>query len=261
MKKKFHNGLTSSSYFPSTLSGVNCLITGLFLLLSLVGVAVAQQAEPSVSDSAETSSLSAVTPTVPVKSTRQQDTFTFLPTMLDGYEKYSTPQQEIVQKALELAGMGLTYQYGSADPKSGGMDCSGAINYLLKQIGVENVPRQSNMFYRWTWQEDTFFAVNGTKLDSFEFSKLEPGDLLFWTNTYKVDRNPPVTHVMIYLGEHKETGKLVMFGASSGRRYLGKRVGGVSVIDFTIPTRTTPDSRGLIPRFIGYARIPGLLDK
>ena len=50
----------------------------------------------------------------------------------------------------------------------------------------------------------------------------KPGDLLFWTGTYSVERDPPVTHTMIYLGEEKKSGKPIMVGASDGRTYEGR---------------------------------------
>ena len=66
---------------------------------------------------------------------------------------------------------------------------------------------------------------------NFDFSKLKPGDLLFWSGTYRVKRTPPITHVMLYLGKTKNN-ELLMFGASNGRTYRGKRMNGVSVFDF-----------------------------
>jgi hypothetical protein len=84
-------------------------------------------------------------------------------------------------------------------------------------------------------------------LDSFEFNELKPGDLLFWTGTYDVEKDPPVTHTMIYLGEDKETGKPVMLGASDGRSFEGKRMSGVSVFDFKTASKKATSS-GRHPR-------------
>ena len=84
---------------------------------------------------------------------------------------------------------------------------------------------------------------------------------MFWSGTYQVNRDVPITHVMIYLGTEKKTKKPVMVGASDGRTYNGERRFGVSVFDFRLPNGTPnkgdPD---LIPRFEGYASIPGLGD-
>ena len=68
-----------------------------------------------------------------------------------------------------------------------------------------------------------FRAVLSRDIDSFELNELKPGDLLFWTGTYDVEKDPPVTHTMIYLGKEKKTGKPVMVGASDGRTFEGER--------------------------------------
>jgi hypothetical protein len=63
---------------------------------------------------------------------------------------------------------------------------------------------------------------------------------------------------MIYLGKEKDSGKPIMVGASDGRTYQGEKQFGVSVFDFkTAPAREASAS-GKNPRFVGYARIPGL---
>ena len=82
---------------------------------------------------------------------------------------------------------------------------------------------------------------------------LRPGDLLFWVNSTKdakTDRDPPVTHVMIYLGKRRNDGHPVVAGASDGRSLDGQRMNGVSVFDFKLPSPGSP------ARFIGYAHLP-----
>jgi cell wall-associated NlpC family hydrolase len=154
--------------------------------------------------------------------------------------------------SLALTRLNLSYAYGSSDPKNGGMDCSGTVYYLLRQAGVPDVPRDSSEMYKWAWQESRFWAVVSSHGDTFELAHLKPGDLLFWTGTYHIDRDPPVTHVMIFLGTDRQTGKLVMAGASDGRTFNGQPRNGVSVFDFKIPPA------GGESRFIGYAAVPGL---
>jgi len=46
--------------------------------------------------------------------------------------------------------------------------------------------------------------------------------LMFWTGTYETGRDIPVSHVMLYLGREKGSGKRIMFGASDGRSWLGE---------------------------------------
>jgi hypothetical protein len=84
---------------------------------------------------------------------------------------------------------------------------------------------------------------------------------MFWSGTYQVNRDVPITHVMIYLGTEKKTEKPVMVGASDGRSYNGERRFGVSVFDFKLPNGTpNKNDPDITPRFEGYASIPGLED-
>jgi hypothetical protein len=172
--------------------------------------------------------------------------------------------RRLLARALALTKLNLAYRYGSSDPATGGMDCSGTIYHLLQQDGVKDTPRDSSEMYRWVWTQGRFHAVVSSNPDSFELARLKPGDLLFWTGTYHVTRDPPVTHVMIYLGVDRHNGRRVMMGASEGRRFNGIPRYGVSVFDFTIPRADTslgenPGAASDSPsRFIGYGAIPGL---
>lgn len=167
--------------------------------------------------------------------------------------------QQLIAAALDLTKLNLTYSYGSADPSAGGMDCSGTIYYLFRSQGLKDVPRDSSSQYVWARKHGQFFAVVSTLADSFEFKDLQPGDLMFWSGTYNTGRDVPISHVMLYLGCEKGTGKRVMFGSSDGRSYNGIQRWGVSVFDFKMPKAdpTNPDKR---VDFVGYARIPGLRD-
>lgn len=164
--------------------------------------------------------------------------------------------RKLIQTSLDLAGRGLGYTYGSAAPSRGGMDCSGFIYYVLQQQGLTEAPRDSSELYIWVRKAGTFRAVIGRTRASFEFDDLRPGDLLFWTGTYDVKHDPPVSHTMIYLGRDRTTGKDLMIGSSDGRTYLDEKQSGVSVFDFKLPGEAAAGKRQ--PTFVGYARIPGL---
>jgi cell wall-associated NlpC family hydrolase len=166
--------------------------------------------------------------------------------------------RQILDAGLALTKQDLGYTYGSADPKNGGMDCSGFIYYLLKQNGFPDVPRDSSGQYVWVRKAGDFKAVVSRKEDSFELDDLKPGDLLFWRGTYNIDRDPPITHTMIYLGREKRTKKRVMIGSSDGRTYDGKQRWGVSVFDFKLPPPPRSGDAKISPVFVGYGRIPGL---
>ena len=183
---------------------------------------------------------------------------------LRDYDAQPPVVRRLLAHALALTKLDLAYRYGASDPAGGGMDCSGTIYYLLRQAGVKDAPRDSSGMYRWVWMQGRFQAVVSSSPDTFELSRLKPGDLLFWTGTYRVTRDPPVTHVMIYLGIDRHNGRRVMMGASEGRRFEGISRYGVSVFDFTIPRpakasgETAQAASELQSRFIGYGAIPGL---
>src|SRR5215475_6454936 len=180
------------------------------------------------------------------------------PDQIGNYETDPAKVREILDAGLALTKQDLGYTYGSADPKSGGMDCSGFIYYVLKQNGFPDVPRDSSQQYVWVRKAGDFDAVLSHKEDSFEFNDLKAGDLLFWRGTYNIERDPPITHTMIYLGREKRTNKRVMIGSSDGRTYDGKQRWGVSVFDFKMPPPPKSGDAKISPVFVGYGRIPGL---
>jgi len=144
--------------------------------------------------------------------------------------------RELLGEAVELTRRDLKYIYGVADPERG-FDCSGMVFHLLLKMGAPNVPRQANTLYEYLKQKDAFHSARN---DS-GLSDLEPGDLLFWTGTYKIDRK--VTHVMIYLGKDNVTGQRWMVGAASPRM-------GIDVFKFNLG-----ESSGLGSKFIGFGKI------
>jgi cell wall-associated NlpC family hydrolase len=180
------------------------------------------------------------------------------PDAIEGYEKYPSKVRQILDAGLALTKENLGYTYGSADPKDGGMDCSGFIYYVLQQNGFPDVPRDSSQQYVWVRKAGDFNAVLSRKEDSFELNDLKPGDLLFWRGTYSIERDPPITHTMIYLGREKRTNKRVMVGSSDGRTYDGKQRWGVSVFDFKLPPPPKSGDAKISPVFVGYGPIPGL---
>lgn len=176
------------------------------------------------------------------------------PEKLDGFDHYAPQIQQLIRDALALTKLNLTYTFGSSNPKQGGMDCSGTIFHLLNALGLKSVPRQSNEMCAWVQSHTLLHRID--KADSLkhpEFAALHPGDLLFWSGTYEATpRTLPVTHVMLYLGKMKTSGRHLLFGASDGRAYQGERRTGVSVFDFSIPRE------GSKSKLYGYGLIPGV---
>lgn len=217
--------------------------------------------EPSETPSpTETPSPSSTPTATPEKAKRGAPNATLLPEAISGFENYPPKVQRLLTSALELTTRNLDYEYGSADPANGGMDCSGFVYFVLKQNGIDDVPRDSSEQYIWLRRTGRFEPVVSQKEDSFEFDNLKPGDLLFWTGTYSIERDPPITHAMIYLGREKKTGMRVMVGASDGRTYQSQQRFGVSVFDFKMPRADKGEIENgkTRPRFVGYAHIPGL---
>jgi cell wall-associated NlpC family hydrolase len=186
---------------------------------------------------------------------------TLSPDEITGYEDYPAKVRQILDAGLELTKQNLGYTYGSADPTNGGMDCSGFIYYLLTENGFKDVPRDSSQQYAWVRKAGNFNAVLSRHEDTFELDALKPGDLLFWSGTYSIDRDPPITHTMIYLGREKRTKKRVMIGSSDGRTYDGKQRWGVSVFDFKMPPPPNSGDAKISPVFVGYGRIPTLVEE
>jgi hypothetical protein len=171
---------------------------------------------------------------------------------IEGFEENPKAVRDLLEKALMLTRQNLGYRFGSSDPSLGGMDCSGTIFHLLRDVGVKDVPRSAEQIYQWILKKGTLQPVNARTPEARSFVSLRPGDLLFWTGTYSADGRNVVTHVMIYLGRAKSDGRRLMVGSSDGRTYRGKKCFGVSVFDFRLPKE---ESRS---RFVGFAQIPGL---
>lgn len=165
------------------------------------------------------------------------------------YDNYPPNVKNVISHAMVLSKEHLTYMFGSADPKNGGLDCSGAIYDLLRGIRHTHVPRDSYDMYIWLLKAGKIHHVTYDHFRSKQFRDLKPGDLLFWTGTFRTRRKPPITHVMMYLGKDKNNVPL-MFGSSDGGIYKGREMWGVSVFQFILPL---PRDRA---RFVAYGCIP-----
>ena len=228
------------------------------------GKSAAAADEPKISSAAKAEGTPSASPAPSPAATSTIDV-----SDLRDFDAQPAPVRGLLSAALDLTRRNLTYTYGSADPANGGMDCSGTIYYLLKAAGFDDVPRSASEQYAWVRRQSRFYAVLSKKEDSFELKEMRPGDLLFWTGTYHIERDPPVTHTMLYLGRRQKDGKPLMFGASDGRPYDGQRRNGVSVFDFRMPAAPSADSVDAStaaapdhsPDFAGYGPIPGLAER
>lgn len=112
-------------------------------------------------------------------------------------------------------------QYRSAGTSTKGFDCSGYVQYVYKNLGV-NLPRTSRSMYG--------------KGEAVKKNELMPGDLVFFNTS-----GSGVSHVGIYIGQskfiHSSSSKGVSIASINdpyywGDRYIGaKRITSVAVAD------------------------------
>lgn len=176
---------------------------------------------------------------------------------LKGFEALPEDRQKIIRKAIEVAKESpwLPYRFGGSSPADGGFDCSGAMYYVMTQVGIDP-PRTSANQYLWLKEEDRLneIAASVTSLDDPGMKALQPGDLLFWGGTYEPTdgRTVNITHVALFLGHEKKDGRAVMINATDGRSYRGTKANGYGVYDFRLPLE------GGRSVFMGYGTPPGI---
>jgi cell wall-associated NlpC family hydrolase len=230
---------------------VNRPLIALFVLCPFIGLASPKSGAKSNSSKADSQSFD-VDDNDQTGSSKSGPQASLETTEIAGFGDLPPLSKKFVSAALHLTKCRLTYRFGSADPANGGMDCSGTIHFLLRYMGLKTPPRDASSIYLWAQSHGTLTEVRTNDINDPRFRSLRPGDLLFWEGTYDVQRIPPISHAMVYLGREKSTGNHVMAGASDGRRYRGVKRNGVSVFDFTLPK---PGSKAV---FVGFARVPGL---
>jgi len=94
------------------------------------------------------------------------------------------------------------------------MDCSNTARWLMFRTAGLQLPRTASSQYEYFRTRGKLAKVgrNPSKLRQM----LKPGDLLFWKNTYRPKRKPPITHVMIYIGTTPD-GRMQMVGSQGSR--------------------------------------------
>lgn len=147
-------------------------------------------------------------------------------------------KREIRKTAEGIARLGLPYVFGGSSTDNGGMDCSGSIQYLLKSLGYQNVPRTS--FAQYEWVKNNERMKRGKTLSE---KNLNPGDLIFWGGTYRSGHK--VSHVMMYMGQGTD-GKLYMYGAR-GTQKSGVSGAGVDIFELR---------PGKHDNLVGYGQLP-----
>ncbi len=176
------------------------------------------------------------------------------PEEIRDFDSNPEPVRKLLLAALDLTKRDLGYQYSSADPSRGGMDCSGTIYYLLNRAGRRPMcPARRTSSMPGARRKRPSTPVKSPSITGDRVRRaFVPATCFSGPARMQIQRKAPVTHVMIYLGKAKQDGRRLMVGASDGRTYRGEKKYGVSVFDFRMPAAESPS------RFIGYARVPGL---
>ena len=148
-----------------------------------------------------------------------------------------------LQAARSLAERGIEYDEEWRPPgehDAWPMDCSNTARYLYKiTTGIELPRTASDQYYSLHLQNkawDVPVTESGFADCNYLRENLKPGDLLFWENTYRPERQPPITHVMIFLGTN-DKGEWIMAGSQTSRGgEHNRRNGGPDVYVFN-PTQ------------------------
>lgn len=127
------------------------------------------------------------------------------------------------QEAAALSAAGLAYGASFVPPgetSAWRMDCSNAARYLVRRTRGIELPRTASDQYNYVRRNGRLKRAGGlfggVPEESWWAKRLRAGDLLFWEHTYKPQRRPPITHVMVYLGPDS-AGNLLMAGAQNSR--------------------------------------------
>jgi cell wall-associated NlpC family hydrolase len=148
-----------------------------------------------------------------------------------------------LQAARDLGDQGIVYDGDWCPPgesHSWTMDCSNTTRYIYRVTAGIQLPRTASDQYYYLHLQDKAWdvpqAANGFADCNYLRQNLKPGDLLFWENTYRPERQPPITHVMIFLGTN-ERGEWIMAGSQTGPGGAhNRRHGGPDIYVFN-PTR------------------------
>ncbi len=130
---------------------------------------------------------------------------------------------KFLQQARALGSQAIGYDDDWRPPgeaRSWAMDCSNTARYLYKVTAGIDLPRTASDQYYYLHLQGKAWDVpqgpDGYADANFLRRNLKPGDLLFWENTYRPERQPPITHVMIFLGTN-DKGQWLMAGSQSSR--------------------------------------------
>ncbi len=115
------------------------------------------------------------------------------------------------------------------------MDCSNTTRFLFHKIFKIDIGRTaSEQYYRLKVKGQAWevpMDAKGRPDIDYLHENLKEGDLLFWEHTYSPDREPPITHVTVYLGTDEE-GRFLMVGSEQGKGLLDSSFNGPDLYYF-----------------------------
>lgn len=164
----------------------------------------------------------------------------FLFTVSLSAELSKAEKDNLTKTAEWLAAFDIKYSKAWTPPDSNKpvkLDCSGTVQYLYSKALSKIMPRDSysqfNFFKEKGWLFEPPKSADN-KVNTEELKKqLQFGDLLYWQNSYNVplDRSPPVSHVMIYMGMDA-TGVMRVAGSNTWGDGLITKGGGPDIYIF-----------------------------
>ncbi len=135
------------------------------------------------------------------------------------------------------------------------MDCSNTVRFILWKAFGMNLPRTASSQYVYLKRKEKVKPVplqtDGRVDPDRLLADMRSGDLLFWEWTYNVPRDPPISHVMIYLGRKRDGQAMI---AGSSQRGDGERGGGVDVYTFD-PNASVGNARNFFNFIIHRGRL------
>ena len=156
-----------------------------------------------------------------------------------------------LQAARALGNQGIEYDEDWRPPgesQAWTMDCSNTARYLYKvTTGIQLAPhRLRPILLSPSAGQGVGRAARLPTVGRYRVParNLKPGDLLFWENTYRPERQPPITHVMVFLGTN-DKGQWIMAGSQSSHGgEHNRRNGGPDIYVFRPPNRAAVTRRG-----------------
>lgn len=160
-------------------------------------------------------------PALPPVMIEQEESLTSIPAPAEPVREIERREPKVssgdaFSSAIERAA-GTRYNGRWTPPGENGswvMDCSNTARWLQREVRGVELPRTASDQYEWLRKRRKLWKI-GTNERTLR-KKLQPGDLLFWENTYKPVRKPAITHVMTYLGTDS-SGRMRMAGSQSSK--------------------------------------------